>query len=81
MERDETMMSLYDYRGRRDYDNIGQKVCDRAMEMGVKIQDKHIENPKYKGVVKMYPKWFLDEYFDNTPTITTTKVDPDELPF
>lgn len=81
MEKDETMMSLYDYRGRRDYEKIGQKVCDRALEMGVKIQDKELDHPGWKGVVKMYPKWFLDEYFDNTPTTTSPPLKDDELPF
>jgi len=81
MEKDETMMSLYDYRGRRDYDKIGKKVFECAKKMRVKIQDKHIENPKYEGVVKMYPKWFLDDYFDNTPSTTTSPLSDDELPF
>lgn len=81
MEKDGTMMSLYDYRGRRDYDKVGQKVFECAIEIGVKIQDKHIENPKYKGVVKMYPKWFLDDYFDNTPSTTSSPLSDNELPF
>jgi hypothetical protein len=81
VEKDETMMSLYDYRGRRDYDKIGQKVFECAKKMRVKIQDKHIENPKYKGVVKMYPKWFLDDYFNDISPTTSSPLSDDELPF
>ena len=36
---------------------------------------KYIKNPYYEGEVMMYPKWFLEKYF-NKPTIHYTPPPP-----
>ena len=42
---------------------IKQTIIPNREFGAVKIQDKNLDHPGWKGVVKMYPKWFLDEYF------------------
>ena len=77
MTKDETMMSLYDYRGHKDTNGEGQRVYAKAKERGVTVDARKVEHERYKGKVMTYPKWFLDEYF-NTASVST---DEDELPF
>jgi len=77
MTKDQTMMSLYDYRGHKDTNGEGKRVYAKAKEQGVTVDAREVEHERYKGLVMLYPKWFLDEYF-NTTTVST---DEDELPF
>jgi hypothetical protein len=77
MTKDETMMSLYDYRGHKDRNGEGQRIYAKAKEQGVAVGARDVEHEKYKGKVMMYPKWFLDEYFNTK----TTNTDHDDLPF
>lgn len=60
---DETYLSLYDYRGRADKDQVGKQIFNLAKQKHIKIQYRDIENKAYKGKVCLYPKWFLDEFF------------------
>lgn len=77
MAKDETMMSLYDYRGHRDLNGEGQRVYARAKEDGVTVQAREVAQERFKGKVMTYPKWFLDEYFNKKAANTND----DELPF
>jgi hypothetical protein len=79
--KDETMMSLWDYRGHADYDKQGQKVYDEAKRQGAKVEQREVETKTYKGVIMLYPKWFLDEYFNPAPPPPKPKDPIDDLPF
>ena len=88
MEKDETRVSLYDYRGRPDHDGKGQDIYKTSKERGVAYETREVDTPKYKGKVIVYPKWFLDEYFTSSTPPTQKQIstydsskDSDDLPF
>ena len=81
MTKDETMMSLWDYRGHADHDKQGRKIYNEAKRQDVRVQSRKIENSTYTGEVLLYPKWFLDEYFNPTPPPPKQKDPIDDLPF
>ncbi len=56
--------SLYDYLGHAAGGELGQKIAYEAAKYKVTIQTKTIENPRYKGVIQMYPNDFLHECVD-----------------
>jgi len=70
---DNTLHSLYDYLGRAAGRKLGREVNESAKRRCIPTNTRQVSNPKYEGVVSLYPKWFLDEYFG--------KEDDDELPF
>lgn len=57
------MLSLYDYLGHAAGENLGKQVAEAAAHSKVRFETKEISNPRYTGKVMMYPKPFLDEYF------------------
>jgi len=59
----ETMLSLYDYLGKKAGSELGKAVAQAAKQRNVRPSSKTITNPKYSGTILMYPKSFLDEYF------------------
>jgi hypothetical protein len=56
-------LSLYDYLGKAAGNDLGKEVASAAYQAGVKMQEREISNPKYTGIVHLYPKDFLDFYF------------------
>jgi len=76
------MLSLYDYLGHAAGENLGKQVAEAAAHAKVGFETKEISNPRYTGKVMMYPKPFLDEYFQakQAGTIQSDWSD-DELPF
>jgi len=58
-------ISLFDYLGRKAGPELGLKVATAAGKAGVITETRNISNPAYKGIVKLYPKAFLDLYFRN----------------
>lgn len=64
---DNEMLSLYDYLGRAAGGELGQNVFKLASSVGVKIATKTVSNKVYSGIIMMYPKGFLDLYFENNP--------------
>lgn len=58
-------LSLYEYLGRAAGSDLGKEVMDAALNHKdyVKVGEQKISTPVYEGVVKTYPKSFLDEYF------------------
>jgi hypothetical protein len=85
-------LSLYDYLGKPAGKELGGQVAQAAYEGGIKPQNREISNPKYTGIVHLYPKDFLDFYFkepetyqieDNLPQghDWTGNLEDDELPF
>ena len=67
------MMSLYDFLGRAAGGELGKQVAEAAAKAKVGFETKEVSNPKYKGSIMMYPKYFLDQYFNDDQT--------DDLPF
>lgn len=66
------MLSLYDYLGKAAGKDLGNQVYKAASAQKVKVTEKQVSNPVYKGKILMYPKSFLDSYFqveqiDNLP--------------
>jgi hypothetical protein len=57
------MISLYDYLGKAAGKELGGKVWQYSLIRGVVSGFRTIENPAYKGIVALYPKEFLDEFF------------------
>ena len=60
------MLSLYDYLGKAAGSKLGKQVAESAASMGIKTQTKVITNPKYSGIIFMYPETFLELYFKNS---------------
>ena len=56
-------LSLYDYLGKAAGNDLGKEVASAAYQAGVKMQEREISNPKYTGIVHLYPKDFLEFYF------------------
>ena len=79
MSNNNEMLSLYDYLGRAAGQELGKEVATAAAKHKpkIKFQTKYIKNPYYEGEVMMYPKWFLEKYFNKGFVMA----DKDELPF
>jgi hypothetical protein len=67
------MLSLYDYLGRAAGTDLGRQVYQIANSKKIKVDVKEVSNPAYSGKVLMYPKSFLDNYFQAEQV--------DDLPF
>ena len=59
------IMSLYDYLGKAAGADLGKLVNTEAQNKKIPIKMREVSNPRYKGKVMLYPKTFLDEYFNN----------------
>jgi hypothetical protein len=57
------MLSLYDYLGKAAGRDLGNQVYKAASAQKVKVTEKQVSNPAYSGKILMYPKSFLDIYF------------------
>jgi hypothetical protein len=77
-------LSLYDYLGKPAGRELGGQVAQAAYNGGIKPQERQVSNPKYTGIVHLYPKDFLDFYFrepEVEPTLGDRQDYDDELPF
>ena len=78
------MLSLYDYLGHAAGGELGKEVASAAAKSNVGYELREISNPKYTGIVHLYPKDFLDFYFrepEVEPTLGDRQDYDDELPF
>jgi len=57
------MLSLYDYLGHAAGPELGKQVAAYAKQKNAVCSQRFVENPKYKGLVFLYKKEFLDEFF------------------
>jgi hypothetical protein len=62
----EEMLSLFDYLGKPAGSELGKQVAAAAAVDKIKFNTKYVSNPKYKGDILMYPKTWLDNYFNKT---------------
>ena len=72
------MLSLYDYLGKAAGRDLGSQVYKAASSQKVKVEEKNISNSIYSGKILMYPKSFLDSYFNHQ---STNNHEHEELPF
>jgi len=56
-------LSLYDYLGHAAGKELGKEVAAAAIQAGIRLETREVDNPKYTGIVHLYPKNFLDFYF------------------
>jgi hypothetical protein len=79
-----TYLSLYDYLGKAAGEELGKKVADAASKIGLKLETREISNPKYTGKVLLYPKDFLEGFFqepDPMDSFTLGDIQDGGLPF
>lgn len=75
---DVTFLSLYDYLGHAAGQQLGKQVYETALGLSIQTQEREVSNKNYSGKIKMYPKSFLEAYFNNK--IEKVVIDVD-LPF
>ena len=61
----EEMLSLYDYLGKAAGKELGAAVNNFSKANKIPVAIKEVSNPKYKGKIMMYPKSFLEIYFED----------------
>ncbi len=61
----EEILSLYDYLGKAAGKELGAAVNNFAKANKIPVAIKEVSNPKYKGKIMMYPKSFLEVYFED----------------
>ena len=59
------MMSLYDSLGHAAGQELGKEVAETAVALKETIKTREVSNTRYKGVVHLYRREFLDTYFGN----------------
>ena len=83
-------LSLYDYLGKAAGGELGKEVASAASKAEIKLETREVDNPKYTGIVYLYPKDFLDFYFrepdsnhmgNELPGELNYNIDDDDLPF
>ena len=85
-------LSLYDYLKKPAGGELGREVAQAASRAGIKLQTREVDNPKYTGIVYLYPKDFLDFHFRDPESHQiedalpkghdwTGNLDDDDLPF
>ena len=79
MIEEKDFISLFHYLGKPAGKQLGREVNLKAQANKVPIQMKEISNPKYTGKVMLYPKTFLDLYFNKQKSIFIDN--GDDLPF
>ena len=82
-------LSLYDYLGHAAGKELGKEVAAAAIQAGIRLETREVDNPKYEGRVNLYPKDFLDFYFrepesihqEDLPGSLNRVIGEDDLPF
>ena len=69
------MISLFHYLKKPAGPELGKQVALAAMNEKIHIESKQVSTPKYKGNILMYPKSWLNNYFNQTTD------EHQELPF
>ena len=75
--KNKEMLSLYDYLGHAAGAELGRQVAYQAAKEKVSHGTRYVKNPAYEGEVYLYPKSFLEKYFNKGYKMA----DEDELPF
>jgi len=67
------MVSLFEYLGKPAGSSLGDKVYKAAKKSKTTVTTREVHTKTYSGKVMLYPKEFLDEFFNEGKT--------DNLPF
>lgn len=67
------MLSLFDYLGKPAGTKLGDEVYRAAKKTNTPVTTREVHTKTYSGKVMLYPKEFLDEFFNEGKT--------DDLPF
>ena len=67
------MLSLFDYLGKPAGTELGGKVYEAARKDNIPVTTREVHTKNYQGKVMLYPKEFLDGFFNVDQT--------DDLPF
>ena len=59
-----SMVSLFDYLGHAAGKNLGREVAVQAIKNNIPTQTRQVSNKKYTGLVTLYPKFFLEQFFN-----------------
>lgn len=70
------LMSLFDYLGKAAGKELGAQVANAAAEQRIPPTLRYVSTGTYTGNVNLYPKSFLDSYFNGS-----ILDDDNELPF
>lgn len=74
------MISLYEYLGRAAGGSLGIDVYNEALRLNVPFSTHEISNSRYSGKIMLYPREFLNVYFNNQNDFDPAYEDLD-LPF
>lgn len=73
------MLSLYDYKKKAAGKEEGRQVYTVAKQLRIRVGNKHVDNPKYRGAVLTYPNSFLNFYYNELPEIQYGQTVPVEI--
>jgi hypothetical protein len=78
-------ISLYEYTNKpNSVSKLGIDVANAARNQGIVLKHKTVKNSKYRdGVILLYPRSFLEKYFQETPIIELAPKNTEDydLPF
>ena len=72
MENKIEFMSLYEYLGKPAGGELGKLVYDKAKELKQPVETREVSTRTYTGKVIIYPREFLDSYFNNQNSSTSS---------
>ena len=77
-------LSVYDFLGKPAGIELGRKVAAAASKSNLKLETREVSNPSYTGKVLLYPKDFLEAFFqapDPLDSLTLGDIQDNDLPF
>jgi hypothetical protein len=77
-------LSLYDFLGKPAGMELGRKVAIYASKSKIQLETREVSNPKFTGAVLLYPKDFLEAFFqepDPMDSFTLGDIQDNDLPF
>ena len=77
-------LSLYDFLGKPAGMELGRKVAIYASKSKIQLETREVSNPKFTGTVLLYPKDFLEAFFqepDPLDSLTLGDIQDNDLPF
>lgn len=63
--KESEMLSLFDYLGYPAGTKLGAQVYKEAKYQKIPVKVRSVSTKKYTGEIMLYPKPFLEEYFNN----------------
>lgn len=84
MENKIKYLSLYDFLGKPAGRELGKKVAESASKIKLRLETREVSNPNYTGKVLLYPKDFLEAFFQEPEPIDSIiygYVQDNDLPF